>query len=188
MQTLDLGEDGRHYAEEILSGGSSGLAEELSRIGSRIDSVLGVVPSGTTLERAKRVDEGGLTSRAESIQWLSKRLLALHSGCVVFQDIWAKGSDLALRTPTYPNYAVVKDAVYYYALARAAKPAVLEKILRQITSYLVVGVYLQIRERDASLATVLQTESISRLASRVSEIYLGAYDQESFLIASIPRS
>jgi hypothetical protein len=63
--------------------------------------VFAALPEGTSIERAKSFDVGGLMSRSDAIAWFTEHLTRLWriegTGTLVLQDIWVKPTDPAVH-------------------------------------------------------------------------------------------
>ena len=145
------------------------------------------VPRGTDQKRAEEFHIGGLMSRREMTAWLADHLNGISKterrSTVIFQDVWAAPTDSAVRSVT-SNKFLNDSQVYYFIQAEEFESALIERVLRELTSYLLIGVFTRFPISSPELASDYRTTEkiIISAAREVLEIFVGAYDQEGVVI------
>ena len=98
----------------------------------------------------------------------------------MFQDIWAKPSDVGIAQLN----AFFQDANVYYCLEnRAVDIHSITEIFRAMKSYLLVAMYSEYSPGpEASNGHFVDEKIITDLARQTVRIFAGAYDQEGFVV------
>jgi hypothetical protein len=182
---IDLNGTGLDYVEQCLRQGT-GLCSKLLQLPLSSGRAFAPVPQKTTLSRAKSFDVGGLMPPREAIDWLALNLRSLWGndpeGTVVLQDIWAKPDDPVVRKST-ANKFLTDQNVYYLLSKNHSDISAIEETLRSITSYLRLGIFTRAPLRHQQHSRAKLGQNIEHdLAERTAEIFVGAYDQEGFVI------
>jgi hypothetical protein len=186
LTEIPLDDEGVAYVDSCLRQGT-GLCSKVREISFSGGRAFAPLPEGVSAERARKFKVGGLTSRSETQLWLVEHVRNLHQrtaiGRLIFQDIWAKPTDPAVRNSGLK--AFFEGANVYYELdPKAANIYSLNQILRTMESYLFIAMYT-----DNSSPTGEQSASdfvdelmIEKLARDTIEIFVGAYDQEGLVV------
>jgi len=181
---ISLGEVGLAYMCSVLRQ-CSGAALRLVDIVSKSGKVFAPLPPGTSRERAQQFEIGGISSRTNAFDWMFNSLATKRDGTLILQDIWAQPSDLAVRRPTVESYVSDGRHVYYFLPSFLLSPSRLANLLRQISSFQMVGFYisdgfkLTFEQRRQHYAPA---EYFDRLTPLTTTIYISAYDQESWVV------
>lgn len=178
---MDLGKDGIEYVQDCLRQGT-GLCRKSLRLPLRSGQALAIVPPDTSPERAKSFAAGGLLRWGDSIEWLASHMGALWradpEGTLILQDVWGARPGEAQR---WPDAFYDDNAVYYLVHASAPK---IEKVERQISSFLLVGffAYALLPQANAASERRLDKATMENIADNTAEIFVSAYDREGFVM------
>jgi hypothetical protein len=149
--------------------------------------VFAPVPEGIGQNRAEAFDQGGLMARETIIRWLSDYLRRLclqdASSSIVFQDIWAKPTDIAARQ-SISTKLLTSSEVYYIIQAERFHSQLFNGVVRDLTSFLIVGVFSRFRVNVSELGAgnFAGENVIAALARETQQIFVGAYDQEGIVV------
>jgi hypothetical protein len=177
---------GAEYVRSCLRQGV-GLCSMLLPIVEAGGRTFAPVPRGTDQKRAEEFHSGGLMSRREMIAWLAEHLNGIFKterrSTVIFQDVWAAPTDRAVRSAT-SNKLLNDSQVYYFIQAEEFESSLIERVLRELTSYLLIGVLTRFPISSAELTSDYRTTEkiIISTAREALEIFVGAYDQEGVVI------
>jgi hypothetical protein len=181
---LDVTPDARNYIGGYLAK-VKGLAERLAPLIAATGSVHAIVPDGTSLERALQFETGGLTTGGVSSHWLFPLVMArirrFPDGLFLIQDIWF---DLETIGPNPPPY-VTSDGgtvIYYFVQSTGISMDALEAAQREASSFVTAMFIAPSGTLPLSSGYAMSGDEVDRLATRVTEFVIEAYDQESFLI------
>jgi hypothetical protein len=169
---LGLGEAGEAYVRRRLSNGKSLAREVLRTSQKRSEEPVALVPPMTTLERALRLDEGGLASREAAIDALRATLaddLATPGRMLVVEDELAHRGDPALARRNMP-LSFFGDEVYCWT----ADPVRIPDVLDASASHFVHGFVTAADPLNADISAA----ELAALARATSVIALNAYDDE----------
>ena len=145
-----------------------------------------MVPEGTSLERARGFKTGGLLSRRQADAWLADYVqssrVGANAGCLAFQDVWAKPSDVRA---VHPNAFFQGVSVYYWLAKNAVNVSSVSKIFQEIRSFHNVAMYCEyLPDESASNSRFVDETVIAELARTTERVFAGAYDQEGFVVWS----
>jgi hypothetical protein len=186
MSEVDLGQEGIEYIRSCLSQGS-GLCSRLLELDFAAGETFAPAPDDIGSTRVKQFNVGGLISRKETVDWLTRHLKQLFQkdavGTFVLQDVWAKPEDVAGNAAG--TQAVVHDENVYYVLGPSDVAA--ERIsaaIQQLRSYLMVAVFarLQLPLHQLMPGGQVSNGFIRDLAKGTREVFVGAYDQEGLVV------
>jgi|GEM_PF-5819312 len=179
----------RQYSE-----GVAGLARKFSSVLSESPTIYALVPKGTDLSRASELERGGLVTTRASLDWLVSHILSLErkngSGTFLVQDMWAVDKD------TIPHKEVVEtgillhqDESYFWVGKGNFFPKRITEALRLPLSFVVLAAYSRfaLNAMDVTKDCIIPERSFEGLLGQITEFYLSAYDQESFLLIA-PRN
>src|SRR3981081_1747977 len=143
LKEIPLGEAGIAYVKSCLQQGTGLCAKIIER--SFLDgAAFAPPPEGVSLERAKKFEVGGLTSRRDTIPWLVDHVQDSvggdSEGTMIFQDIWAKPTDPGIRHST-SNHFFQDSNVYFYLAKNEIDRYSLTEVLRTMKSFLFVAMY-----------------------------------------------
>jgi hypothetical protein len=174
---LPLGPPGLAIVRAALAGGRSLLRALLERVDE--GRATGLVPRGTLLERALRVEEGGLLGRSDGVRALATAVAPAMraSGCVfVAAHQLLERRDPAVGRPSErASVSFFGDEVYYWTL----DPAGIDAVVRAAASW---GATHLVTHAPQGLPEELDAASLERLANEAQLVALDAYDEESFVL------
>src|SRR5258707_1026091 len=140
---IPLGDEGIAYVESCLQQGT-GLCSRVLETSFKNGKAFAPLPENTNLERAKKFSVGGLITRRDTKLWLADYIRgfrhAAEVGGLVFQDVWAKPSDVRVRN-FVPRPFFHGENVYYYLDGEAANIYSVTEVFRAIKSYLLIAMY-----------------------------------------------
>lgn len=176
---LELPTSAKGYLTHVLQaeGGLCALMEEAVRLQGRF---FAIVPAGTSVARAEQFDTGGLVSTTAAEDQIISRSLG-SPGLLVIQDLWANTKDYEDHAIAL-NLWIYQGKVYLWAGLGSAHTDQIRSLLRHPISWRYAGFLVE----DPTVAQKLLagSASLEDLASHVTEIYVPAYDGESFVIWS----
>jgi hypothetical protein len=185
-ELIDLGTEGISYVKTSLQQGS-GLCAEVLQLPLANGGSFAPLPRHTTVERAKKFDIGGVTSRRDSLAWLADHVQSLWQaatiGTLVIQDIWAKPSDPPVYVSAFDKF-VDGENIYYFIDGSNAEFRCIQGAARAVTSYLFVAFLSRISFANNALPhdRFLPRSLIGEIARATEEIFVGAYDQEGLVV------
>lgn len=194
LTMLPLGRKGLDYIDYCLDK-EPGLCTKVRMHDLSRGNVYGLVPEGTTVERATKFDTGGLVA-----DWRDGSLLVDHDpftwltdylkqhftkspgASFVLQAIWAKASDPAYVNAHLPKFT--NDGCIYYLVEKGnLDDSTLDNAETLLVSRLLEGFLCDLAVPRDVIATHIASDSlIDGLASNLRDIVTRAYDDESFVI------
>jgi hypothetical protein len=186
LELVYLHRDGLAYVEECLRQGT-GLCAEVLRLPLINGETFAPLPKGTTLNRAKSFDTGGLLTRRNVNWWLARHVQLLWQseaiGTLVVQDIWAKSSDRVVVESGMDKF-YCNENVYYFISGMNADFRSVQSIGRAVTSFLFVAFFSGINIQHDTLPSnhLVEEHFIVETARSTKEVFVGAYDQEGLVV------
>jgi hypothetical protein len=186
LEKLPLGREGLAYVEECLQAGA-GLCTKFLGLGFAGGEVFASVPEGTSLERAKSFNTGGLMRRRDADAWLAEHIVNLRrpgaNGTLILQDIWMKPSGLVVQRPRVKGFSD-GESVYYCLSQDETNFDFLQSAMRAMASYLFIGFFSRVSVQCEGQPTnhVVSTRLINEIAEATEEVFVGAYDQEGLVV------
>jgi hypothetical protein len=185
LTEMSLGREGLAYVDYCLRG-ETGLCAKIVETSFHGGTTFALVPEGTSLERAWQFKTGGLMSRRQADAWLADYVQSArvggNAGCLVFQDVWAKPSDVR---GAHPNGFLQGASVYYWLAKNAVNAASVSKMFREIRSFQNVAMYCEyVPDESASNSRFVDEAVIAELARTTVRVFAGAYDHEGFVVWS----
>jgi hypothetical protein len=187
LEDIPLGQDGLDYLRDSLKR-ETGMASRLFDLPLSDGLTFAPLPKGTATSRAKKFHAGGIMKMREAEHWLGSHLEMLSAkfplGTVVIQDIWAKPSDPIIAASTKSCFVRTDDQIYYCVPANMCDELLVIKAMRDVTSFLLVGVFT----RFAAFSAVRPSDGkvddlwVENVVRDTEELFVGAYDQESFVM------
>lgn len=174
---VDLGEAGRRYLAESF-GGAGGLCKRMLPAVLSSGQVKGLIPAGTSNDRAAELATGGLVSLTVAERYLIARALK-HEGVLLVQDPWAKPDDWTTANDSVKLWLCERE-VYLWSALRSELIEKIRFLLRYPVSWKFIAFVLEDRALESALESGVAT--LDELATRVVQIYAPAYDRESFVI------
>jgi hypothetical protein len=180
---VDLGKDGIDYIHECLQQGT-GLCQKVLRLPLKSGRASALVPERTSVDRAKFFNAGGLLTWRDTINWLADHVRTLWrekpTGGLVFQDLWVRPADPAVRCKPVKKFFDATN-VYYFVESSDEN---IEAIIRETSSFLLVGFFMRISLRDSGLMQdcIVEKKLIDKLARSTKEIFVTAYDREGLVL------
>jgi hypothetical protein len=186
LTEISLGREGIAYIGSCLRQGT-GLCAKVAEISFRNGTTFAALPEGTSLERARDFKTGGLVTRRQTEAWLADYVqsacVGAGFGSLVFQDIWAKQSDVRIA---HPSAFFDQTNVYYLLEKQAISISSVTEIFRQMKSFLSVAMYSEYLPRIeiSSNGRFADEATILNLARKTVRVFSGAYDEEGFVVWS----
>ena len=180
--TLVRTEAGRAYLAEMMNG-DQGICVPMRRLVAEEGDVYALVPNGTTAKRVEQFEAGGLMAAIIAENFVVERIGSHYDvdkpSVLLVEDIWATPEDY-LNPRAVPSFFAHDGSIYLYAATDQADD--LRRCIRLPISfnhvcYLIPNSAAAQQFRDGS-------RTIEALAPEIAEIYVPAYDDESFVIWS----
>jgi hypothetical protein len=185
---LPLGQAGLDYVR-VNMGGETSFCREMLPLAMKGRNVFAVVPEGTDMARAMQFDRGGLVRTRFTDHWLAERMLSAcrshPEGLLVFDEPWGgrKGDPAAMRRDD-PKFFHDRF-VYHFVEAKTASPTLVDKAMRAPGGFLFIAAFSLYPFAASTLPADLtvQDDQIMRdIAAQTQELYISAYDHESYVV------
>jgi hypothetical protein len=186
MNEIRLGQEGIEYVRSCLRQGSD-LCTKILELTLVDGEAFAPVPDDISLKRLKQFNVGGLLSRKEMVDWLTRHLKGLFhnnaTGTFVLQDVWAKPEDVAGVTSGARKF-FHEENVYYFLGHGDLKQHHIAETLREVRSYLIVAIFARL---ELPLHQIIPGGRVSNglitdLAKATREVFVSAYDQEGLVV------
>jgi hypothetical protein len=190
LEELPLGRDGLQYVLSSLKGArrfTAALMAEITASPAPANSVFAPVPQGTTLSRATDFDTGGLMYMNQSMDWLGGRVSMLckahGGGTFIALDSVRSPSDPHVHEETVDDF-FYDDRVQYFVGCANLNAASVEGVFRAVASFHFVAAFTTypLSAREVPADYTVDESLIARLTAGVQAVFIGAYDQESFVV------
>lgn len=181
LETINAGSPGVEYFFECLDG-ERGVARAVVSLIASKPIVEAIVPEGTDIERIEKFDSGGLVVNPffSFNKWLKTRLSEqkFRNISIILQDFWITPEDIKVASEhrEISNVFLLDDSVYFYLSIEELERDRLLNIIDNVMSF---NFALYVTSLDIKK---LSSITISLFTSSVREVYLSAYDRESFLL------
>jgi hypothetical protein len=180
----DLGSDGVAYLRKYLNWG--GLAEKALTLLLSHGRTFALLPQGTSLERARKFDVGGLSITSASKSYLARRFLgcppANCEGTLIVQDTVAQANDLNISKSNEDKF-FYENRIYYFLNAADFSEQSIADVIRGSRGFWVVGFLVACRvNREGILDQEVGEPTFADLANNIREVFVSAYDGESFVM------
>lgn len=170
-----------HYLLELcnLDNGSAVtyLPNDFDEIALNQFDIGGIIQKNTNLKKIMPETDLWLANRIHSF------LTAGDSNICIFENALAKPNDqwLALRNTQIFTF---QDEVYHYLLHRDTEKELIEKTIRDATTYLFIGIMSCVKDITPfqQHANVITASELKFFAEKTKKIFVGAYDSEGYLI------
>ncbi len=166
-----------------------GFAHLFERKVSAGNPCFALVPRGTSLERALRFEAGGLISGAQATAWLVERLNALSkrlgNGSFVTHDVWVAPHLQGLAAANLrAHYLPIQGQSYFWTGGPKFGVDQVMGALNAPASFFTISAFCKtnLHEHLANTSTFLEAEMHSEILASTVELYVSAFDQESFLV------
>lgn len=182
MPTLrPLGVDGIKFVQSRLDDAAQGLAKALCQLPLSNGAAYAIVPETATLERIKQFEYGGLVRGGA--EGLAEHVLNLNSkhtnGIFIFQDLWGP-------SPTDRNLEKIESQMFFAEDVYLAVPhsqmnqnAIVQAV-KDIRGFWELGAFTTTAKN--LIGQTLDADEFRLLAENAQEIYVEAYDGESYVI------
>jgi len=182
-----VGDEGLKYLRSTLRQGT-GMCLHLLKLPLTKGVAFSPIPAGASIERAIRFNAGGMTTMGDTHRWLGTHLRSLAdkfpTGTIILQDVWAKPNDPAVLTAKSRSLLTIEQ-VYYYLKASDCDEQRVRTLIKDVTSFLLVGAFTRWPGSDSSLPVngeIIADSVIEDAAREAEEIFVGAYDQEGLIV------
>jgi hypothetical protein len=150
--------------------------------------IYGMVPPGTSRERAEELRSGDLGSLGEMDSCLADRIVQstyADRGVLVVQDLWGS-PEINIKNPRDCDWWAEDGEAYFWTEYGPGREAAVLNCLQSPASFLYAGFLIP----GADVADAIRRKAISldELAARTVEVYMPAYDWESFVIWTRPKA
>lgn len=184
LNLYPLGDDGIELVKSRLDDAAKGLAKELWHLPLSTGAAYALVPEGTTLERMRQFEYGGLVRRTAMYEWFSHHVLNLNSrnkdGVLIFQDAWgARPCDPHLQERKSRMFFDATD-VHYFVPSEEIETETIIQASKDLRGFRELGSFVTTTKKLND--QVLDKSELQLLAANVLEIYVDSYDAESFVI------
>jgi hypothetical protein len=184
---VPLGEAGLDYVRSALQGDTT-FSREVLRAGFSDGCASALVPVGTALPRALAFDQGGFVSASAAENWLVQHVVSLcrsiPDSVVLFEDKWGgrKGEDAVMAGNETKFFH--DQFVNYFVEGRKANNTSVAEALGTPASFLLLGAFIRYPLTEAQLPADLTVDDsvLHELAANTVELYVSAYDRESYVI------
>jgi hypothetical protein len=188
LKSVILGDEGVRYVQSRLKEGGA-----LSQLAQNLVSTDGGVcfaplPEHVSLERARQFETGGVMTRRMQLEWIKNRMLSFcgkgDKNLLVFEDqVLRRGDKGVSDIPS--NIFYYRDEVYYYIECLDVSGNRVEGALREVRSFRSISFLIE-RCDNQYLETgcTLDRAMLDKMAEKVSEIFVSAFDQEGVLVWS----
>ncbi|HVA13443.1 MAG TPA: hypothetical protein VNF99_09355 [Stellaceae bacterium] len=185
---LPLGQVGLNYVRSSLESETSFCREMLPFVMKR-GTVFAVIPEGTSASRAMQFDTGGLVRTRFTDRWLVERMLsacrAHPEGVLVFDQPWGRRKrDRVVTAQKAPEF-FHDDFVYHFVEAKDADEARIDTAMSSIGGFLFVAafsLYPFVASKLPADLTVQDDQAIRNIVAQTQEVYISAYDHESYVV------
>jgi hypothetical protein len=165
----------RNYLLEVLSG-EPGLCAPMRNVVASKGLVYSLVPAGTSGQRAEQFNAGGLTSAAATEESFVQRMIA-RGGTLIVQDSFAPSS---YYDRPIPAETLVRDGVVFlWTRLGPQNSDAIRSCWRLPMSWTYFGFVFHDSSAEQKLDE--QDTALQDLVDSVIELYVPAYDQESFV-------
>jgi hypothetical protein len=179
------------YGKENF-GKISGLAQYLLSFPPEKISAFALVPKETLINRALEFERGGLFSSNEPQQWLLERLNDQSERCgggtCIVQDIWMKISDRMPFLSTIGAAMFGHDGSPYYWLGSADfSYDKIRDTFGASRGFQILAAFTSrsLDKNKISADNIIDNLTFNTLLEGVQELYMRAYDEESFFILQL---
>jgi hypothetical protein len=187
LTELELGQPGFVYIRRHFERGTS-FCQEVLRSAFTDGKVFALVPEVTNLARALQFDWGGLMATRPPDAWLRSRMITLcranPNGVLIFEDAWAgRKGDRAVMAGAEPKF-FHQEFVSYFIEGAKASDSTIEQAMRAVSSFLFVAAFVRypFSAEQLSADLTIDDKLMHELASNVQELYVSAYDRESYIV------
>lgn len=181
---VPLGPEGFDHVADCLRG-ERGLSGKVCAQGLPAGKVYAIVPDGFSLAQAQDFPNGTGVSMRHAIAWLGEHLKALladkPSLTILVQDVWAKPTDHQRQPPV--AWFVNGESIYFPARTEGMGYEEAHRLMHDPISFQLVGLVSDYVLPQEVVASHQASDAVmDALARDIVEIFLGAYDQEGFVI------
>ena len=180
---VDLGQEGLNYVHLFLMG-TSGMADAASHLSIQSGTATTIIHAGISPERILEFDHGGIEPDGEEWVWLHDRfqhLKAEHNDCsLIVQNLAAKYIDPCIAKSKDKMF-FHQERVYYYLDGNDFSAENISSTFYASTSYPLVGFFLKCGVSDELQRLDITDKQMRGMFEHVVEIYISAYDRESFI-------
>jgi hypothetical protein len=165
-----------------------GLCALLAPQIDKADRIYGMVPPGTSRERGEELRFGGLFPLNEMRSYLAARTVETtyaERGVLVVQDLWGS-PEINIEDPRDCDWWAKDGEAYFWSEYGPGREVAVLNCLQSPASFLYAGFLIP----GADVADAIRRKAIplEQLAARTVEVYMPAYDWESFVIWTRPKA
>ena len=186
LQEIILGRDGIEYVRRRLRKGT-GLCSSVLNMSYSGGVAFAPLPEGTSLERAKVFNTGGITSRPRAAEWFVGHIHSIYKNTIgvslIFQDVWSSSDFRVIKTSDDKKFMNNTNA-YYFLEKNEINLRLIDRLIGAVSRGLFIAFFsrFRIHKSEFSIDNIVSDEVINILAYYVQEIFVGAYDQEGLVI------
>lgn len=184
---LPLGEPGLAYVSRSLENETS-FVQNVRRLSFHGGSVFGVVPEGTDLKRAQDFWVAlGISMRGPKT-WLTNRMIARcranPRSVIVFDEPWGgRRNSPEVGRRTEPKF-FHRSFVNHFVTADKVSAQTIDAAMRANASFLLIAAFVEYPFTADMLDAdgAIDDHLMQKLAENVREIYVSAYDLDSYVV------
>jgi hypothetical protein len=145
-----------------------------------------LLPQGTSLERAKQFDTGGLPITSASQRYLARHFLedfsANQESALIVQDTVSQPNDLGMRRSNEDKF-FYENRVYYFLNSSDFSEQSVADVIRSSRGFWVIGFLVGGRvNREEALNQQVEELAFAGFGANIREVFVSAYDGESFVM------
>jgi len=180
---IELGKDGLVYVEKILKGWSM-FAENIPSEYLRNGRVFAIVPQGTSLDRAKKLECGGIGMENSVVNWLSEHLLSnkCNDAALVIENTAARSEDKSVKCSSHLKFFYHKWIYNFCNTSNFSDASIKETFFAQ-RGFMDISFYISTSVDESRVLNKEVDEfTVKSFIEHIEEIFLGAYDGESLVV------
>ena len=183
----NLRERGTHLVNSRLAAGGA-LSQAVLTVHGPVTGAFAPLPAGINSEALANLDDGNVTSIADTINWLVNKLQNAFPQRsrldLLVEDSWAKPTDVrGDREVSRLRISERECVIYALEGARFSEPEV-GSLFREVMSFLFTGFIV-----DLTNAPQVADRAVtaSELAAHVRWVFVSAFDREGVVISELDR-
>jgi len=183
LEAIPVGDAGRLFVTSMLDG-MPGLCSEMIQSVQQTGAAYGIVPEGTSVSQAQQFYTGHLITGQSRSQWLTRHVrnktLEGKRGMILIQDLFC-GPDDHNKHPPQTNSFLSLGQFYFWEEFGPKQLPDLQLLLDQPTIPDGLAAFL-VEDPELSASLLAGQTSLGYAAELITEIYVPAYDDESFVM------
>jgi hypothetical protein len=189
IKQFDLNGLGATYVNSRLRAGGS-LSRSFVRVCGPVDNAFAPLPEGTSEDQVSQFQQGGIATRLATLKWLAVFLAAelpsSSARSLLIEDAVARPGDAVIRLSRQKPY-ISGETVMYGTTGEDLSEAGLSRLLRDVSSFdytaFIAATALPQRKGEPAF---LSDNGLAEYSRSVRFVCVSAFDQESFVVSSVP--